>query len=187
MENKNRRQTVLINWSFQSRMIGIFILVNVFLMVMFQAVMYIFLDSEINTLLSRTHITLRSVREMLMPILISVSLLNIFLSSLVIAAFVLFASFRIAGPLYRFHAITGDIADRNLDTFTKIRAGDQLFDLAEEMTRMRDTLAGDMASLAELAKAADSALEASLNGEARRNVEEIRRVLSLYTLPVKRG
>lgn len=181
MGNKNRRKTVLINMSFQLRMIIVFLSVNVVLMVSFQAVLYFFMDSEINALLSRTHITLLTLREMLFPLSLTLSVLNIIISSLIIAAFVLFASFRIAGPLYRFQLVARDISERNLDTYTKIRNYDQLNELADEMGRMKKVLSEDIKALKDEVAAAESADD---TGQVmRQSLSRMKEILERYRLP----
>lgn len=182
MEKKNRRKTIMINWAFQARMIGVFVAINVFLMVMFQLAIYLFMDSEIDTMLSRTHVTLLNVRDMLVPMLISLSMLNILISSLAIAAFVLFASFRIAGPLYRFHVITNDINNRNFDTYTRIRTGDQLYNLAQEMEQMKYTLSGDISLLINELNAAKKTIGGDSDA-LEDHLDRMDEILGAYRLP----
>lgn len=185
MGKRNRRKTVMINLSFQLKMIFVFLSLNVILMVSFQAVLYFFMDSEINALLSRTHITLLTLREMLFPLSLTLSFLNIIISSLIITAFVLFASFRIAGPLYRFQMVVRDISERNLDTYTKIRNYDQLNEFAEEIGRMKKILADDIMALKDELVTAESACgEGSLS--AKQSLERMKDILERYRLPNSR-
>lgn len=52
----------------------------------------------------------------------------------------LYASHKIAGPLYRFERLCEDVGSGNLDTSTQLRDGDQLQELAVSFANMRDNL-----------------------------------------------
>lgn len=52
----------------------------------------------------------------------------------------LYASHKIAGPLYRFERLCEDVGSGNLDTSTQLRDGDQLQELALSFANMRDNL-----------------------------------------------
>jgi methyl-accepting chemotaxis protein len=51
-------------------------------------------------------------------------------------ASVLYASHKIAGPLYRFETLCREVGDGNLNTITKLREDDQLQDLAKSFSTM---------------------------------------------------
>ena len=140
---KNRRKIVLINRNFQYRMIGKFIAVNILIMALFGCFMYLFLNSEVESNLLSAHVTYKNVQDMLFPIIITLSIINIIFSSLIIGAFVLFASFRIAGPLFRFNQALLEMCKKNLRPFASLRKGDQLYECSSSLKSMSTIIADD--------------------------------------------
>lgn len=53
---------------------------------------------------------------------------------------VLYASHKIAGPLYRFEKLCQDVGDGNLNTVTQLREDDQLQELAQSFAKMVEKL-----------------------------------------------
>jgi methyl-accepting chemotaxis protein len=144
---KSKRRIIMINRKFQIKLIFKLILVNIILMVGFSIIMYAFFNSEIETQLSRAHITFKNVQNMLLPIIVIMSILNVIVASLIISIFVMFASFRIAGPLYRFNEALKQLGKKNLKPITKLRANDQLYECSKILKSTIDILANDMKSI----------------------------------------
>jgi signal transduction histidine kinase len=132
----NRRKTVLINKRFQLALIAKFLLVNVFILTLFGLFLYFFFNSEIEANLYSAHVVYHNMKDMLLPIIITLSLLNILISSVIITLFVLFASFRIAGPLYRFNAAINEINQGNLKPLLTLREKDELYPFSESLRYM---------------------------------------------------
>jgi methyl-accepting chemotaxis protein len=144
---KSKRRIIMINRKFQLKLIVKLILVNIILMVGFSIIMYTFFNSEIETQLSRAHITFKNVQNMLVPIIVIMSTLNVIVASLIISIFVMFASFRIAGPLYRFNEVLKQLGKKNLKPIIKLRANDQLYECSKILKSTIDILAKDMKSI----------------------------------------
>lgn len=144
---ESRRKIVLINRQFQYRMIAKFIALNILIMIVFGSFLYLFLNSEIESNLQSAHVTYRNIKEMLFPIITSLSIVNILASSIVISVFVLYASFRIAGPMYRFNEAVKEISKKNLSPFTSIRKGDQLYECSLSLRKMSDVIANDFVEM----------------------------------------
>ena len=147
MGKDNRRRIVLINKSFQYKMIIKFILVNILVMLIFGTGLYMFMNSEIDSELMKAHVTYKNMKDMLFPVIITLSVINVLVSSVIISLFVTMASFRIAGPLYRFNEIAKSISERNLTPHTGIRKGDQLYEFSKTISLMKDVLARDLKAL----------------------------------------
>ncbi len=98
-----------------------------------------FLNSEVEANLYSAHVTYQNMKEMLFPIVVTLSLLNIILSSAIITIFVFYASFRIAGPLYRFNAAIKEISEGNLKPLLTLRDKDELVAFSESLQEMADT------------------------------------------------
>lgn len=138
------RRIVLIDRVFQFRMIVGFIVINALVTAIFGFLIYIFFDSEIAANLASAHAAYRNVSEMLLPIVITLSAFSLMVSSIIISFVVLYSSHRIAGPLYRFKLVLDAIANRNLDTVTRIREKDQFQKLSIAFSRMVETISGDL-------------------------------------------
>lgn len=147
MKKHYKRRIILINKKFQLKMIFKFILVNFIILTLFAFFCYIFFDSEIESNLHSAHVNFKNIRDMLFPIILTLSLLNIIISSLLISGYVLYSSFRLAGPMYRFNEACRAIGERDLNPVTKIRNDDQFFECSRTMSDSVKTLSDDIALL----------------------------------------
>jgi uncharacterized membrane protein len=181
MSNDKKRKIVIINRKFQFKMIAKFILLNIILMILFSGLIYLFLNSEIDSNLKSAHVTYRNVNDMLFPIVISLSIINILLSSLIISVFVLYASFKIAGPLYRFNEALKKMSGRNLKPVTTIRAYDELYDCSVTLTEFSRIFSSD---INEIKKGIDEIMILNQKGTEKKKIAEkirdIRDLLNQY-------
>ena len=74
-------------------------------------------------------------------------MVGILISAILIGLFVLHASHKIAGPLYRFKAVVDAIAGRDLGPVTQLREGDQLQETSSSLKALTQTLTGDVRDL----------------------------------------
>lgn len=132
----NRRKTIMINKRFQLALIAKFLLVNLSILVIFGLFLYFFFDSEIEANLYSAHVAYHNMKDMLLPIIITLSILNIMISSIFITLFVFYASFRIAGPLYRFDVAIKEIYQGNLKPLLTLRKKDELYAFSQTLEQM---------------------------------------------------
>ncbi len=181
MSGEKKRKTVIINKKFQFKMIAKFILLNIILMILFSGLIYIFLNSEIDSNLKSAHVNYRNVSEMLFPIVISLSIINILVSSLIISVFVLYASFKIAGPLYRFNEALKEMCGKNLLPPTSIRSYDQLYDCSVTLTEFSKIISSDFN---EIKKRIDEVSKLNKKGSERKKItakiKELEDILGRY-------
>jgi methyl-accepting chemotaxis protein len=176
------RKIKLINRDFQIGLMIKFVLANAAILVLFGAVMYLFLHGEIESNLQSAHATYRTLGAMLLPIILTLSLLILAILSITIVFVILYASHRIAGPMYRFHQALGELGNRNLKALTRIREDDQLAEISTALESVRDRWAGDIAQLRRLAAELRERIPAGEAGEAaRRNLGEMQSLLDSYT------
>jgi hypothetical protein len=179
--DQNRRHIVLINKSFQFNMIAKFIIINIIIMIVFGFILYLFLNSEVDSNLHSAHVTYKNIKDMLFPIIITLSIINILVSSIIIAVFVLFASHKVAGPLYRFNEALKDICNRNLNTFTGLREGDQLYECSHTLTQAAKLLAGDMSDIkAKTDEIKDMLVKSKPKAKTVKKVEDLENIVNLY-------
>lgn len=167
MEKNNRRRIVLINKQFQFRLIMKFIILNAVIMLVFGGLMFLFLNSELEANLQSAHVTFSNLKDMLFPILLTLSLINIIISSVVIAGFVLFASHKLAGPIYRFTQSLEEMSNKNFSPFPEIREGDQFIVFSRTMKKMHDNVSRDLKEIQNLTEKIKSAAESG-------NIEEVK-------------
>lgn len=182
MSNDNRRKIILINKPFQIKMILKFIALNILLMAMFSIMIYIFTNSEIESNLNRAHITFTNVKDMLMPLVLTLSAINIILSSIIITGFVLFASFRIAGPLYRFNAIIEDLGNRKFNTITSLRKDDQLYQCSVSLHDTVSSLKDDMTAIKNSIEDIERLTVKTLTGDAGEKINTMKKIIEKYQL-----
>jgi methyl-accepting chemotaxis protein len=178
---QQRRRIKLINRDFQIGLIVKFIVANATVLALFGAVMYLFLRGEIQSNLQSAHATYRTVGAMLLPIVMTLSLLVLAILSVSIVFVVLYASHRIAGPMYRFHHALLEMADGNLKALTRIREDDQLGEVAVALETVRERWSGDVASLRQVTDSVVALLRDNAPAATvREKVSEAEAILDRY-------
>ncbi len=150
MKTENKRRILMINKRFQYGLMAKFILVNIFILAIYGGFLYLFLDNEIQSNLFSAHVFFKSMKEMMLPIILTLSTLNIIVSSIIISVIVLYTSHRIAGPLYRFKSVIHEICQKNLRPFLALRKKDELFPLYEILQEMVQMLRMDGRKIVEI-------------------------------------
>lgn len=175
-----RRRVVLIDRKFQFRQIAGFAGLTALVMVLFGGLVWVFLRSEIDANLSSAHVSFRTFREMLLPIVLSLSVLNILLAAAFGAVFVLYTSHKIAGPLFRFKAVLDEMSGRNLVPATRIRDDDQLHEVCESLERLVMVSKSDWREVRRLASEAKGATAAGNDADLLRRLSEIEELSARY-------
>lgn len=180
---KNRRHIILINKSFQFKLISKFIAVNIFIMILFSFFLYLFFDSEVESNLLSAHVAYKNIKEMLFPIMITLSIINIFVSSIIIGIFVLYASHKVAGPMYRFNEELKKFNDRNICNITPLRDGDQLFECSSSLLNVAQVLRDDFSiikgKMNELKKLCAKTKD---KGKTTKTIKDIENIIDCYKL-----
>ena len=180
---KNRRHTVLINKRFQFKLIGKFIIINILMMILCGFFLYVFLNSEVDSNLQTAHVIYKSMRDMLLPIIVTISIINVLISSIIITLFVLYTSHKLAGPMYRFNEALRDILNKNLNTFSDLREGDQLYDCSITLKQVSNALTRDMAEIrtktGEIRNLCNS--DAKID-EIKKELDNLENILNAYKL-----
>jgi nitrate/nitrite-specific signal transduction histidine kinase len=139
--NASKRHTVFIKKSFQGRFI-----LNVFLLIFASGLcsallVYWLTGGELQAQSLTAHANIMNTLEHLGISILIGNLVAILVSGGLAVFVVLYASHKIAGPLYRFEALCEQIGDGNLDAITSLREGDQLQELGtafgEMVTKLR--------------------------------------------------
>ena len=177
---ENKRRILLINKRFQYGLILKFVLINILVLSLYGGVLYLLLDNEIQSNLYVAHVTYKNMKEMLLPIVVTLSVLNIVVSSVLIGVFVLFASHRIAGPLYRFKTVVHEICQRNLQPFLSLRKKDELFPLLDTLKEMIDLLQADGEKVNEIQKQLKEINQELNNDDLAAEITKLEAIIRLY-------
>ena len=132
----NPRRQHYIKGSFQRRFILQFCLFMVLGCVAFGAVLYLYATPTLTTAFVDSKLRVMSTAEFLLPALGICTLVVAGVVAGAAAVRLLFFSHRIAGPLYRFEKTAQAIGNGNLSAAVKLRAGDELQDVARSMDGM---------------------------------------------------
>lgn len=180
---EKRRHVVLINRTFQFKLIAKFILVNILITLLFCFFVYIFFNSEIEANLQTAHVTYTNIKNMLLPIVVAISVINILISSIIIFIFVLFASHKIAGPMFRFNKALKQISNGNFKTLTSIREDDQLYECSATLKDMVNVLSDDMNHIKAKVYEIDSiAKKTNAASQIKDIIKQIEEVINRYNL-----
>jgi nitrate/nitrite-specific signal transduction histidine kinase len=119
---------------------------------------------------------------MLFPIVLTLSLLNVVVSSLILAVFVLYASHKIAGPMYRFKLALDEISRRNLSATTSVRHDDQLQEVSASLKRVAETLREDCQTMKDGLATMKPLAAGNASPELLRTLEKLQTTVDLYQI-----
>lgn len=175
---ENQRKIKLINRGFQFRLAAKFIFLNTVILAIFGLLIYIFFHSEISANLASAHAAYTDMSRMVLPIVLTLSILNILLTAGIMAIMVVYWSHKIAGPLYRFNEALKEMGEGNLNPLTKLRVKDQLQELGDSLERVSELLSGDMIKAKGLIEEIKNDLDD--RGALKEKVEQLEGVIGKY-------
>jgi methyl-accepting chemotaxis protein len=130
MGNQAPRRIVFIDKKFQANFILKFLGLLLAGTALFNVAAYLILNRRLEGSLYNAHMTIKSVGEILLPSLLSLSVVFLLLLSVVILMMTLFVSHLIAGPLYAIRRYIERIGEGELDFEARLRSKDQTTPLA---------------------------------------------------------
>lgn len=135
-----KRRNVFINKAFQGRFIG-----SVFLLMLLSGLcsallIYWITGGDLQAQSESAHINIANAWARLGLSLLIGNVVAILIAGTIAAFVVLYASHKIAGPLYRFEKLCEQVGNGDLDIITAIREKDQLHDLANSFLTMVNKL-----------------------------------------------
>lgn len=140
MGKKFPRKIFFIDRKFQVSFILKFLLLLVVGTLLFDIAAYLILDKRIEGTFYSAHLDLQSLREMLLPSILSLSFIFIILLGAAILVMTLLVSHLIAGPLYAIRRYIENIGEGNLDFVARLRSKDQTTPLAESLAQSLEVL-----------------------------------------------
>lgn len=136
MSNKAKRRTIYIKKDFQGRTI-----LSVFLLIVLSGLcsallLYWLTGGELQSQSFSAHYNMMDNLEHLGVSILIANVVAIFIAGGLAVFVILYASHKIAGPLYRFEKLCEHIGNGQLDTITSLREHDQLQELGNAFTGM---------------------------------------------------
>ncbi len=177
--NKEKRKIKLINRRFQLQLMAKFILLNSLILSLFGILIYIFFKSEINANLASAHTAYTDMSQMILPIVLTLSILNIIVTAIVIASMILLWSHKIAGPLYRLNVAAQEVAKGNLAPLSRFRDTDQLQELSSSFSGMTSTLSTDFGQMSAIV---DEIKQHSVPDHFNEKINQLETILKKYQL-----
>lgn len=182
MSDVNRRRIKLIDRNFQIKLMVKFIVCNALAMALFGFLLYLFFKSEVSASLASAHVAYKNMSDMLLPIVLTLSALNILAVSLGIAFLVLYSSHKIAGPLYRFNEAIKGFSEKNFQVQASLRESDQLQELSKSLTSARDSVGSDLLRIREKVEELHGSLGDGATDTIIVGLSDIKNVLDQYKL-----
>jgi nitrogen fixation/metabolism regulation signal transduction histidine kinase len=134
--NTSKRQTIFIDKSFQGRTI-----LSVFLLIALSGIcsallVYWLTGGELQAQSQTAHLSIVNTLEHLGISILIANVVAILVAGSMAVFVVLYASHKIAGPLYRFEKLCEQIGDGHLEMITSLREHDQLQELGTAFSEM---------------------------------------------------
>ena len=181
MENlQNRRKNYYIKKQFQRNFILKFCALVVAGSAITGLVIYLMSRSAVCTSFENSRLVIKSTADFILPAVLLSSAVSVILISLATIVITLFASHKIAGPLYRLEKDVQEIASGNLKVVFRLREDDELKALLGSMNDMVNALRGRIAGAKEGLKTLESS--SGISAEARDGVRRIREALEAFKI-----
>lgn len=161
----NRRKQKLVHRKFQIGLIVQFMMIHGVILLAFNGILFFFLQSELDANILRAHVYYKNTSSMLIPVSLSLSAINLLLMSLASAAAVLYASHKIAGPLFRFNEALKELASGNLTPLTGVRTDDQLKEVSASLGALKHALYSDVSAISTAIEVIDRQTKNSASGQ----------------------
>ena len=174
IDPKNRRRHYFIDSSFQTKFIMKFCLLIACTSLLAGGLIYWFNRATTTVAFENLRVVVKSTSDFILPIMIEILAIVTVLVGFATIAVTLFASHKIAGPLYRFKSGIDKVRAGDLASRFSIRTGDQLQKVANEFEHMRIELKDSIVTL----KDNWTAIKAKMLGQmAAKDTEEKTQIL----------
>lgn len=132
----NKRRTVFIQRAFQGRFIGWMLVMILLFAVCSAFILYLLLASDLQSEARSAHLRIADTWQKLGTSIVIGNLVSALFAGICVAVVVLYISHKIAGPLYRFQKLFGEVGRGNLDMSASLRETDQMKELASAFDEM---------------------------------------------------
>lgn len=178
----NKRRHYFIKKKFQRNFIIKFCILVIIGSILSGGIIYTISKSTATASFENSRLTIKSTADFILPAILLSSIIVILFIGLASVAIALFASHKIAGPLYRIEKDIQEVANGNLKKRFNLRKGDEeeIKVLAEGLNKMTESLNSHITRV----KAAVSELESAFNtadqvsAELKDKLENVKKAIS---------
>ena len=183
MEKKipDRRKNYYIKKRFQRNFILKFFTLLLLGALISGAIIYFMSRSTLTTTFDNSRLAIRSTAEYILPSVLLSGVAVMIIVGFAAIVMTLFASHKIAGPLYRIGKDIDELASGDLNVRFVLRGGDEIKELACKL----DSMAQSLKSKAAAINAALVLLEASskdASPETKKNIQDLREAISKFNV-----
>ena len=183
MENKfiERRKNYYIKKKFQMNFILKFLILVVAGVIISGMIVYFMSRSTLTTTFDNSRLAIRSTADYMLPSVLLSGAAVMMIIGLLTVIMTLFASHKIAGPLYHIGKDIDELASGNLHVRFVLRGDDEIKELAGKL----DSMARSLSSRAAAIKKALIDLESSLKDtspETKKNIQNLKEAISKFNV-----
>ncbi len=183
MENAfaNRRKNYYIKKKFQRDFILKFLALLLLGALISGAIIYLMSKSALTTTFDNSRLAIRSTADYILPSVLLSGAAAMIIIGFAAIIMMLFASHKIAGPLYRIGKDIDELASGNLNVRFVLRGGDEIKELAHKL----DSMAQSLKSKAVAINAALVLLEASskdASPETKKSIQNLKESISKFNV-----
>ena len=183
MENNipDRRKNYYIKKKFQRNFILKFLILVAAGVFMSGAIIYLMSRGALTTTFDNSRLAIRSAADYILPTVLLSGAAVMIIVGFAVIIMTLFASHKIAGPLYRIGKDIDELASGNLHVRFVLRGGDEINELAGKL----DEMAGSLRSRAAAIKKAFIVLESSSKDappETKKSIQDLRDAISKFNV-----
>jgi len=179
MQNKTfiRRKIHMVKMKFQRTFILKFCALILLSSLIIGAALYFLSSFSVTTVFENSRLIIKSTSDFLLPLLIISCLAGIITTGILTIILTLFISFHIAGPIYRLEKDITEVDNGNLNLDIRVRAKDELKDLASALNQMVKDF---RFSIIELNKELNAIPPESLQNNERQRLENAKNLLKKF-------
>ena len=180
---QNRRRSYYIKKEFQRNFILKFCALVILGALISGTIVYVMSSSTVTTTFENSRLTIKSTADFILPALFLSSAVAIVLIGIVTIIITLFASHKIAGPLYRMEKDVNEVAAGNLGMDFHLRSTEELKPLAVSLDMMVRELRARMEAIKKGISELDALVgqsEAGKSAEVLNKLKEIESVLDKF-------
>ncbi len=174
---KNRRRNYFIKKKFQRNFILKFCTLVTIGAIISGTIIYMMSKATVTTTFENSRLTIKSTADFILPAVLLSSAIVIIVIGLAAVAVTLFASHRIAGPLYRMEKDIEGVASGNLKKRFNLRITDEIKVLAEGLDNMTQALRAD---IDRIKRSVDELESIDDSEELKKKIQELKGTLSKF-------
>ena len=176
----NRRRRYFIDKAFQTRFIIKFASLVVIATAISGVIVYLLARATVTTSFENSRLVIKSTADFILPSVLLASAIVIISIGFATILVSLFASHRIAGPLYRLDKDLQEVTSGNLQMKFRLRKSDEMKKLAKSLNIMVESLKADVVNIKKLFLDVEEALGTNNIELARSKLKDLKKIAGRF-------